>query len=69
MLSIYIIDTIVFDNSHSYLRSKKLRYWVSLSAEQFTQDIESTVQENTDNTNTTAIQEDGNRDWGEPDKS
>ncbi|TMW50710.1 hypothetical protein DOY81_004210 [Sarcophaga bullata] len=27
------IDTVVFDNSHSYLRNKKLRYWVSLISE------------------------------------
>lgn len=24
------LDTVVFDNSHSYLRSKRLRYWVNL---------------------------------------
>lgn len=27
-------DTVVFDNSASYLRSKKLRYWVDLISEE-----------------------------------
>lgn len=27
---LYPIDTVVFDNSASYLKSKKLRYWVDL---------------------------------------
>jgi len=31
---LFPIDTVVFDNSASYLRTKKLRYWVDLISEE-----------------------------------
>lgn len=51
------IDTIVFDNSHSYLRSKKLRYWVSLSSEESEQQSQDCSHENkNDNSNVYSLQ-------------
>lgn len=34
MFSLSHLDTVVFDNSASYLRSKRLRYWVDLISDE-----------------------------------